>query len=157
MVSNMESETTPHDALAEAERATSSLWTRYPPTPWWYSPAGGAWCAGFVLALGGLHESPLLLVAALAGLLALSLWFRIWYVRYRGTLPRVGSAPAEFRQAITAFGAGTVVLLAATVLVYLAAGYLAAGLLAFAGSTVGLAVYERAYASAAAATRERLG
>jgi hypothetical protein len=153
----MESDMTPRTALAATERATGALWTRYPPTPWWYPPAGGAWCAALVLALGGLRDSPPLLLAALAGLLAVSLWFRSWYTRYRGTLPRVDSAPAEFRRAIAALGAGTVVLVVATVLVDLTVGYPAAGLLAFAGTTVGLAVYERAYASAAAATRERLG
>lgn len=152
----MESESTPAQALADVERATATLWTEYPPTPWWYYPAIGAWCGGLVLTLGGLHDSPLLLLLAMAALLALGRWFTAWYTRYRGTFPRLRSAPAEFRRAITSFVAGYVLLLMVTALVWVAAGFAAAAVVVFAGAAGGTFVYERAYA-AAAATRERLG
>jgi hypothetical protein len=157
MVSTMESDPTPQQAIVEVERATATLWTAYPPTPGWYCPAVGAWCAALVLVVGGLRGSPVALVASLAGLAALSAWYRVWYTRYRGTLPRLGSAPDEFRPAVAAFIAGTSVVVVATALTYLLVGYVAAALLAFVVVTAGLAVYERAYATAAAATRARLG
>ena len=154
----MESDATPQQALAEVERATAALWAHYPPTPWWYCPGSGAWHAGFVLAVGGLQGSPALLAMAMAGLFAVLLRFTTWYTRYRGTIPRVGSSmPAEFRPAVVAFGGCYLALLAVVALVFVTVGYLAAAVVAFAGVTVGFAVYERAYAAAAAATRERLG
>ena len=154
----MESDASPQQALDEVERATAALWSHYPPTPWWYCPGSGAWHAALVLVLGGLHESPLLLAAAMVGLFAVAAWFTTWYTRYRGTIPRVGSSiPAEFRPAVVAFGAFYVSVLAVVVLVFVGLGYLAAAIVAFVGVTVLFAVYERAYAAAAAATRERLG
>jgi hypothetical protein len=153
----MESDVTPEQALQDAEQATATLWTDYPPTPSWYYPAGGAWSAGFVLALGGLNDQPLLQLVAMAALFALLVWFANWYTRYRGAIPRVGSAPAEFRPAITILIAGVAVLIGAIALLYVAVGYVAAAALALVGVTAALYTYERAYEAAAAATRERLG
>jgi hypothetical protein len=152
----MESDVTPAEALAEAERVTARLWTHYPPTPAWYYPAGGAWYAGFVLVVGGLHDRPLLLIVAIAALFALSAWFLRWYTTYRGTFPRLRSAPAEFRPAIRLLVAGHATLLVAVAVLYVTAGLGAVALLTFCGVTAGLYLYERAYEAAAAATRERL-
>jgi hypothetical protein len=154
----MESDATPQQALAEVERVTAGLWADYPPTPWWYCPGSGAWHAGLVLALGGLHGSPLLQLAATAGLTAVAAWFTSWYTRYRGVVPRIGSGiPAEFRPAVLAFGGGWLAVLAVVVVVFATVGYLVAAVVAFVAVTAGFYVYERAYAAAAAATRERLG
>jgi hypothetical protein len=91
-------------------------------------------------------------------LLGVAVWFMNWYTRYRGTIPRVGrSMPAEFRPAVIAFVGFHVSLIGVVALVLIAVGYVVAAIVAFAGITVLFAVYERAYAAAAAATRERLG
>jgi hypothetical protein len=153
----MESDATPQQALAEVERATAGLWAHYPPTPWWYCPASGAWHAGFVLAFGGLHDSLVPLAIAMVALMALAALFASWYTRYRGAIPKVRSAPEEFTPAIAAFVGGYAALAAAVVAVLVTVGYVVAALVAFVGVTALLYVYERAYAAAAAATRERLG
>jgi hypothetical protein len=153
----MESDATPQQALAEAERATASLWAHYPPTPRWYCPASGAWHAGYVLAFGGLRDSLVLLAIAMVALMALAVWFMNWYTRYRGAFPKVGSAPQEFTPAIAAFVGGYAILAAAVVVVLVTVGSVVAALVAFVGVTALFYVYERAYAAAAAATRARLG
>src|SRR5919109_5063410 len=141
----MESDATPQQALDEVERATAALWSHYPPTPWWYCPGSGAWHAGFVLVLGGLHDSPVLLTVAMVGLMAVAAWFTQWYTRYRGAVPRAGrSMPAEFRPAVIAFGGCYLSLLAVVALVFIAVGYVAAAVVAFVGVTVGVYVFERA-------------
>jgi hypothetical protein len=153
----MESDVTPEQALAAAERATAAVWIDYPPTPAWYYPAMGAWWGALVLSLGALYDDPLLLVAPAAVLIGSLAWFVSWYTRYRGTLPKGVSAPKEFRPAIAALAAGEVVMIALAAALCLTAGPLVAALVTFVGATAGLWVYERAYEAAAAATRERLG
>ncbi|HEY8525490.1 MAG TPA: hypothetical protein VIL48_11030 [Acidimicrobiales bacterium] len=154
----MESDATPQQALAQAERATAAVWYDYPPTPWWYCPGAGAWHAAFPLAIGGLRDAPALLLVALAALMAVAAGFTTWYTRYRGAMPRVGGAiPAEFRPAVVAFGGGYLTLLVGVAIVFVTAGYGAAAIVALVGVTAGFAVYERAYAAAAAATRARVG
>jgi hypothetical protein len=154
----MESDATPQQALDEVERATAALWSHYPPTPWWYCPGSGAWHAALVLVLGGLDGRYLLQLVGAVGLLAVAVWFTNWYTTYRGTIPRVGSSmPAEFRPAVIAFGGFYLSVISLVALVFIAVGYVVAAIVAFVGVTVLFAVYERAYAAAAAATRERLG
>ena len=53
----MESDVSPQEALAAAERATASVWTDYPPTPAWYYPAVGAWAAALAYAITGVDSS----------------------------------------------------------------------------------------------------
>jgi hypothetical protein len=156
MVSSMESDTTHQQTLAEAERATAALWTDYPPTPAWYYPAVGAWFAGYVVAFG----APLADHVRLPLLLVLPFLFGLfvrWYTDKRGAMPRLRSAPPEFKSAIRWYLVGYAALLGACVAVYFTAGYVAATVVAFVGATAGLWVYERAYEDAVRRTRERLG
>jgi hypothetical protein len=152
----MESDLTPQQALVDAERATAAVWIDYPPTPAWYYPASGAWHAGFVGALGALYDKPVLLAVAAGVLGGLVGWFLHWYTGYRGTYPKVSSAPEEFRSAIAAFLAAYTVLLVATVGLTVAVDPVVAAVVAFVGFTATVYVYERAYERAAAATRRRL-
>jgi hypothetical protein len=156
MVSSMETDATPQEALAAAERATASVWTDYPPTPAWYYPAVGAWGAVLVYALSGVDSSAVQLPVILA-LVALSGGFMGWYQRYRGAMPKLTSAPPEFRRAILAFFAVYAVLVAAVVVVGFALDLpLAAAAGTFVVATAGLYVYENAYESAARRTKDRL-
>jgi hypothetical protein len=155
MVSCMENDATPQQALAEAERATAALWTDYPPTPSWYYPAVAAWATGYVLAFGALDNLAVLGAASVAlGLLAVV--FVRWYTNLRGTIPRRQSAPAEFKSAIRAYLLGYILILGATAALFLTVGYLVAAAFMFVTSTAGLWFYERAYERAAGRTRERL-
>jgi hypothetical protein len=156
MVSGMESDSTwtPEDALQSIERAAAAPWIDYPPTPWWYYPTIGAWCAALILALfglGGLAGS-----AAAVALVGLEFWFIGWLKRQRGTWPRITQSPAEFKPAIRAFFAVTVVLVLVVAGVLVTAGPFAAAPLAFVGVTIGLYIYEKAYERAVASTRVRL-
>jgi hypothetical protein len=156
MVSIMETDATPQEALAAAERATASVWTDYPPTPAWYYPAVGAWGAVLVYAISGVDSSAVQ-VPVILGLTALGGGFMGWYQRYRGAMPKLTSAPPEFRRAILAFFAVYAVLIAAVVVVGFALDLpLAAAAGTFVVATAGLYVYEKAYESAARRTKDRL-
>jgi hypothetical protein len=157
IVSVMESDATPQEALAAAERATASVWTDYPPTPGWYYPGVGVWGAALVYAITGV-DSSLVQVPVVLALVAVSAAFMGWYQRYRGAMPRLTSAPAEFRRSIWAFFAVYALLIAAVIVV----GFVldlpvvaAAG--TFVVAAAGLYIYEKAYESAARRTKERLG
>src|SRR5688572_8216865 len=110
----METDATPRDALAAAERATASIWTEYPRTPAWYYPAVGAWGAAVVYTVAGV-DSSVVQVPVMLALVGLSAGFMGWYQRYRGAMPRLTSAPAEFRRTIWAFFAVYAVLIAAVI------------------------------------------
>jgi hypothetical protein len=157
MVSAMESDATPQEALAAAERATASVWIDYPPTPGWYYPAVGVWAAALVYTMTGIDSSVVQLPVVLA-LVAASGAFMGWYQRYRGAMPRLTSAPAEFRRSLGAFFAVYALLIAAVIVV---GAVLDLPVVAAAGTfvvaTVGLYIYEKAYESAARRTKERLG
>lgn len=144
-------------ALAAAERATASLWTDYPPTPWWFFPAIGVWAGALVVALAELWDRPVLSVPAVVLLLGLEVAFLQWTQRARGTWPRLRSAPVEFAPVIRAYAVGVTLVLAATLGMALAIGTVAAAAVAAVTVTVGLVLHERAYAAAAQATRRRLG
>jgi hypothetical protein len=157
MVSVMETDATPQEALAAAERATASIWTGYPRTPAWYYPAVGAWGAALVYAVAGV-DSSIIQVAVVLALVALSGGFMGWYQRYRGAMPRLTSAPPEFRRTIGAFFAVYAVLIAAVIVVgFVLDRPVAAAAGTFVVATAGLYVYEKAYESAARRTKDRLG
>ncbi|MFF5446341.1 hypothetical protein [Streptomyces sp. NPDC012888] len=150
----MESDFSARRALAVAERGAAAPWIDYPPTPRWYCPGAGAWAAALVLALVELRGWWLLL--ALGALAAVEWAFLLWYRRLRAAWPRTDRAPAEFRPAIRTLLLGGAALTAAVVLLAVSVGSAVAVPLTFAGVTAGLAWYEKAYARAAARTRERV-
>jgi hypothetical protein len=156
MVSVMETDATPQEALAAAERATASIWTDYPRTPAWYYPAVGAWAAAVVYTVAGV-DSSLVQVPVVLGLVALLGAFYGWYQRYRGAWPKLTSAPPEFRRAIGAYLAVYTLLVAAVIVVGFVLDLPAvAAVGTFVVATAGLYVYEKAYEAAALRTKQRL-
>lgn len=147
---------TAQETLKEAERAAAAVYIDYPPTPKWYPPAVGAWLAAMVVTCSHIVERSLKWSAALVVLLALEAAFFCWYRRYRGTWPTLTDVPAEIGRAMSRYAVGLAVLVAAIVGVGLIGGLPAAAAVAFVGTTAGLHAYERTYARAAEAARERL-
>jgi hypothetical protein len=156
MVSVMETDATPQEALAAAERATASIWTDYPRTPAWYYPAVGAWAAALAYAITGVDSSVVQVPVVLA-LAALSGAFIGWYQRYRGALPKLTSAPPEFRRSIGAFFAVYALLIGAVLVVGFVLDLpVVAAAATFVVATAGLYAYEKSYESAARRTKDRL-
>ncbi|MCW2757949.1 MAG: hypothetical protein JWO46_1695 [Nocardioidaceae bacterium] len=160
-VSNMESKETAAQQLRDLERAEAAPYIDYPPTPRWYPPAGGVFAlalfahlyAVLVHSWGGIVAS-----LSLAALVAVELGFLYWYSRYHGALPAPGRTPpvAEICRAYGQFLVGFVVLVVLVTGVTFLAGPIGGGVATFVLAAGGLLLYERAYASAARAARERL-
>jgi len=151
-------ESNPNAALLrELERAEAAPYVDYPPTPWWYFPAAGAWFAG-ITGYQGLTDDHLpvavaLLVVQLAALGA----FCAWYTRYRGAMPSLlRRAPRGMGRAFAAYFLGAVLVLAAVWWTGGTAGWGWAAGLMFVLATPGLWLHERSYAAAAARVRDRL-
>lgn len=138
-----------------AERAAAAPHLDYPPTPWWYFPAVGAWAALFVYAMGALWDSAAL-VPVMVVLLGSEAAFFGWYRAYRGTWPRLRGAPREIATVMRGYFVGLALIVAAVAAVVVVAGAVAGAAAAFVAVTAGLVLYERRYEAAATATRERL-
>lgn len=152
----MESSEELRERIRVAERAAAAPYVDYPPTPWWYSPGFGAWAAALLVLLGLPGDRHGWRAAGIAGLVLVEVVFIAWYRRYRGTWPS-GKAPDEIRRVMVGFVIGTVVVLGAGVLLVWLTPVAVAAVAGFVMVTAGIAWYERAYARAAARTRERLG
>jgi hypothetical protein len=157
MLSNMESSTEAQSALAVAERASAAPYIDYPPTPAWYAPSVGAWVGLMILAGYGASNRPAIFVPLVLVLVAAEGAFLGWYRRYRQTMPSMRGAPPEINAAFLRYGVGLVVVIAIGAALYLWVSPYAAAAAAFGMVTAGLALYERHYANAAAAARNRLG
>jgi hypothetical protein len=156
MLADMESDPDIRRVLLDVERAEAVAYLEYPPTPRWYFPAVGAWSALLVLAVTGLGDRPALAVPLLVALLAIEWAFLAWYRRYRQTMPSLTGAPVEIRREFTRYFVGLVVVVGLCVGAGLLGGPIAAAVVAFVTVTTGLVLYERRYAAAARATRQRL-
>ena len=143
-------------ALADAERAATLPFTEYPPTPWWFPPAVGAWSALMVLAVDSIDSAPAVFLPLLVALLALEGAFFAWYRRRSGMWPSLRQAPPEFVAPLRWYAVGVLAILAAIAVCWWASGPGLAAVVAFVLVTAGLWRYERAYASAADATRRRV-
>ncbi|MEU5563342.1 hypothetical protein [Micromonospora musae] len=145
-------------SLRTAERGAAAPYTTYPPTPWWYAPAVGAWSAAMVGAFIWWRESAGLFLGSLAALLAVEIVFVVWMRRRHGALPMpgTGTPPTEIAQVWREFLAALPVLALLVGLVWWLIGVPAAAGTAFVLVTIGLSAYERRYARAAARTRARL-
>jgi hypothetical protein len=152
----MESYTDPRATLAIAERAGAAPYVDYPPTPKWYPFAVGIWAAMLVLVVNGASSRPAVFIPLLVALIFAEGLFIAWYRRYRQTMPSMRTAPKEITAAFGHFVAGAVLVLAVCVGVYAALGPLVCAAVTLVLVTAGVALYERDYASAAAATRVRL-
>ena len=156
MLSNMESSAEARSALAIAERASAAPYIDYPPTPAWYAPSVGAWVGLLVLAGYGASNRPAIFVPLLLVLVAAECAFLAWYRRYRQTMPSMRAVPPEIQAAFLRYGIGLVVVVGIGTVLYLFVSPYAAAAAAFGLVTAGLALYERDYANAAAAARDRL-
>ena len=157
LLSSMESVHEAQAALAVSERASAAPYVDYPPTPKWYPFAAGVWCALMVLALHGLSSSTAIFAPIVVALVVAEVAFIAWYRRYRKTMPTMRHAPREINAAFKRYFAGCVVVLAIFAAVWIAFGPYAAAAAAFVLVSAGLELYERSYAAAAAATKQRLG
>lgn len=158
MLSTMESDRSPdelRDLLRATERAAAAPYVDFPPTPAWYPPAVGAWVAAGV-ALGA-YQPPAAVFFPIVAVMLLSLGaFLRWYQRKRGTMPTLTDAPPEFRAVFTSYWVGLAVIAAVLVPTVVFAPPVVTVVVAFVMVTAGAAAYERAYANAAAATKNRL-
>ena len=153
----MESVHEARSALAIAERAGAAPYVDYPPTPRWYPFAVGGWGALMALAAGISADHAVLGIALLVALVASEFALLAWYKLYRRVVPSMTGAPREIAAAFRRFLIGTVVVLGVCVGVYAWLGPVPAAAVTFCLVTPAIALYERSYASAAAAARARLG
>ncbi|MET8348449.1 MULTISPECIES: hypothetical protein [unclassified Micromonospora] len=146
------------EQLTAAERGAAAPYVNYPPTPWWYAPSVGAWAAAMIGTFVWWRENAVLFVASLAVLIAVEALFVVWMRRRHGALPMPGKGtpPTEIAAVWREYVAALPVVTLVVGLVWWLVGVPAAAGAAFVLVTVGLAVYERRYAAAAARTRARL-
>ena len=134
-------------ALDELRRSQIAAFTRYPRLGPWYPPVCGLVAGLWVtflglgshwLAIGGLVLNLVTILGARA------------YTRRRGVAPRLGQAPPAIRRAMTWFVVTLAAVIGVVVVVYRAVSWPAAAVVAFVAVTAFIAVYEEAYARAAA-------
>jgi hypothetical protein len=152
----MESIEDPRTALRIVERAGAAPYIDYPPTPRWYPFAVGVWAALMVLACDGASSRPAVFIPVIVLLVAAEGAFFAWYRRYMQTWPSMRSAPREINAAYRRYAVGAVSVLAVCVAVFVLIGPVVCAVVTFALVAAGLALYERTYAAAATATRNRL-
>ncbi|GGO72101.1 hypothetical protein [Nocardioides deserti] len=145
------------ELLRELERAEAAPYVDYPPTPWWYYPAAGAWFAGMT-GLQGLTDVNLAVAIALLVVLLVALGaFSGWYARYRGAMPSVlRRAPRGMGRMFAIYFVGVALVFGAVWWTGTEAGWGWASALMFVLATTGLWLHEQSYAAAAARVRERL-
>jgi hypothetical protein len=148
----------PHEQLRVIAQGEAAPYISYPPTPWWYSPAVGAWAAAFVGAFAWWRANSPLFIGALVVLIALEGLFIGWLRRRHGALPwpGYGRPPAEIAAVWRGYAVGLAVVAAAVAVSWWLGGVPAGAVVAFVTVTTGLALYERRYAQAAARVRDRL-
>lgn len=146
------------EQLKAAERGAAAPYVSYPPTPSWYAPSVGAWAAAMIGTFTWWRENAALFMASLAVLIAVEALFVVWMQRRHGALPMPGKGtpPVEIAGVWRGYLVGLAVVILLVGLVWWLVGVPAAAGAAFVLVTVGLAVYERRYAVAAATTRARL-
>jgi hypothetical protein len=148
----------PAEQLRIIEQGEAAPYIHFPPTPWWYFPAVGAWAAALVGTFSWWRVNGALFVGSLVLLIALEVVFIAWLRRRHGALPipGYGRPPAEIASVWRGYVAGLVVVIGAIAVAWWLGGTAAGAVVAFATVTAGLALYERRYAVAAARVRERL-
>ena len=150
--------TPPDEQLRVIAQGEAAPYIRYPPTPWWYSPAVGAWAGAFVGMFTWWRVNAPLFIGSLVVLIALEGVFIGWMWRRHGALPRLGYGrpPAEIAEVYRRFAVSFAVVAVAVAVSWIFGGVPAGAAVAFVTVTAGLALYERRYARAAAHVRERL-
>jgi hypothetical protein len=144
--------------LRAAERGAAAPYISYPPSPWWYAPAVGAWAAAFVGSFIWWRVNGAMFATSLAILIALEAGFVQWMRRRHGALPMPGrgSPPSEIAVVWRGYGVGVLIIAIIVALAWWLGGIAVAAPAAFVSVTLGLIWYERSYARAAQQVRERL-
>jgi hypothetical protein len=157
MVSIMESDGL-REQLQAVERGEAAPYIRYPPTPWWYAPACGAWVAALIGAFAWWRVNAAAFASSLAVVLAAEAVFVLWLRRRHGALPLPGRGkpPAEIAAVWRGYLPALPVIAVIVALTWWLGDVPAAAGTAFVLVAAGLAVYERRYARAAARVRSRL-
>ena len=141
--------------LAEVERAESLIWTNSPPLGWAWPVAFGLWFGAFVAIQS--VASTLLSILGLIGLMAVMGAGVRWYVAKRGTMPKgLRTAPAELHRPMIGYLVSVAATAAVAVALHIAVGGVISALFVTVAATIIMAVYERTYATAAAAATRRL-
>lgn len=146
------------EQLLLVERAAAAPYVQYPPSPWWYAPAIGAWTAAFIADFVWWRRNGVLFAASLGILLAAETLFVIWMRRRHGALPMPGHGrpPAEIAAVWRGYVLGVAAIAALVALAWWLGGVPVAAAVAFVLVTAGIALYERRYAIAAGKVRDRL-
>ncbi|WP_460654172.1 hypothetical protein [Kribbella endophytica] len=146
------------EQLRLLERAEAAPYVDYPKTPWWYSVVIGLWVAAMIGTFTWWRENAPLFTASLVGLILLELAFIVWMQRRHGAMPMPGRGrpPAEIGAMWRRYFAGMAATALITGLIWWLIGIPTAAATAFVLATVGLVIYERQYAVAAAKVKERL-
>ncbi len=146
------------EQLRAAERGAAAPYIDYPPTPWWYAPAVGAWVAAMIGTFIWWRENAVLFTGSLVILIAIEIVFITKMQRRHGALPRPGrgTPPVEIAGVWRQYLIAVPVIVAVVALAWWLGGVGVAAGTAFLLVTAGLIRYEKAYAAAAAKTRSRL-
>ena len=157
----MESDDEIRAQLRTLERAEAAPYTDFRPTPRWFLPAAALWggaLAAFVrLSRSDSRPAEIVAVVGIIGLAALIGVYVGWYQRYHGATPSLfRRKPPEIRRVMAFYVVGAVVVLAVNALTVAVAPWWVCAGVGFVTAGAGLWWYERAYAAAAAATKERL-
>ncbi|WP_238006927.1 hypothetical protein KZZ52_44505 [Dactylosporangium sp. AC04546] len=146
------------DQLLLVERAAAAPYVQYPPSPWWYAPAVGAWTAALIGAFVWWRENGVLFTASLGMLVSAEVLFLIWMRRRHGAMPMPGHGkpPAEIAAVWRGYFAGVGAIAVLVTLAWWLGGVPVAAAVAFVLVTAGIAIYERKYAIAAGKVRDRL-
>ncbi|MFG2043706.1 hypothetical protein [Dactylosporangium sp. NPDC048998] len=146
------------DQLLLVERAAAAPYVQYPPTPWWYAPAVGAWTAAFIGDFAWWRVNGALFAASLGILVSAEALFLIWMRRRHGALPMPGHGkpPVEIAAVWRGYFVGVVIIAILVALAWWFGGVPVAAAVDFVLVTAGVAIYERKYAIAAGNVRDRL-
>ncbi|MEV4621135.1 hypothetical protein AB0J74_20800 [Asanoa sp. NPDC049573] len=146
------------EQLDIVRRSEAAPYIDYPATPWWYSPAIGAWAAAMIGVFSWWRANLPLAIGLLVLLIALEAGFIGWMRRRHGALPMPGrgTPPREIAAVWRGYGIAVPVVAFVVGLTWWLAGAPSAAAVAFVLVTAGLAAYERRYAVAAAKVRSRL-
>jgi len=140
--------------LAEAERLSTVAWTEAEDIPLWMYPVAGVWFAGVMTSLRLMWDNPWWVVALII-LLTMEGAFLGWLTKMRKANPRLRTMPPEFKEAVTGYFVGLIVVVAVTMLL-ISVSPLGGFVFGAIASTVGFLVYRAHWYRAVDATRARV-
>lgn len=143
------------NVLREVDRAAVAPYVDHPPTPAWYPPAVGSWCAALVSCW--ILDGPAFAIA-MVSLLIVQIVFVRWVSRRHGALPDPtrGNPPPEIARQYRLFFTGAALVAVLVLALAWTLGPVVAAPVTLVLVTAGLWRYEHTYAAAAAQVRARL-